>query len=287
MGGRTHKLSLKRANNKASWAAVQPFLEQQQGTGQSTTARAQQKSQPILTAIPELPKQREPAQHRKIGKLTAPYAITQQAAFAVIETGGSQFKVTTDDVIYHNKIDSMINDVIEFGRVLLIGTQQDTTIGRPFIPGASVVAAIEETFKDAKVHVFKKKKRKGYSKLKGYRAQMTALRILEIRAPGQQLPTVNSSSQQQSSLPAAEIRQLGTSSKSHAASPDVVRQHQKQQQRQKLLQQQKQQQQAEDAQPQQQQEAEGRKQEEEASQQQHDKQQQPQLQQPQKETTSS
>ncbi|WIA17389.1 hypothetical protein OEZ85_014247 [Tetradesmus obliquus] len=122
-------------------------------------------------------------------KTSGSYAITRQAAFAVVESGGSQFKVTPDDIIYHNKIPGVtVNDVIEFGKVLLIGTAQETAIGRPFIPGATVIAAVEETLKDAKVHVFKKKPRKGYSKLKGHRSHITALRILELRAPGMQLP---------------------------------------------------------------------------------------------------
>lgn len=239
--GTLHKLSLKRANNKASWDAVRPFLEDQQPKQQHNRRQRKERATPIHSAIPELPKLDEPAHYRKIGKLTAPYSIAQQAAFAVVETGGSQFKVTTDDLIYHNKIpDVMINDVLEFGKVLLIGTQQETTIGRPFVPGATVIAAVEETFKDSKVYVFKKKKRKRYSKLQGYRAQMTALRVLEIRAPGVELPSVfNSSSSipQQTSLPAAEVRSRGLGSISAAAvtedsSKDQAEQHQQQPQEQ-------------------------------------------------------
>jgi large subunit ribosomal protein L21 len=193
MAGRSgHKLSLKRANNQASWAAVQPFLEQQQQpdhAAAAAAAAAAAKLPPIQSAIPPLPQLEEPELHRKIGRITGPYSITRQAAFAVVESGGSQFKVTPDDVIYHNKIPGVtVNDVIEFGKVLLVGTAQETAIGRPFIPGATVIAAVEETLKDAKVHVFKKKPRKGYSKLKGHRSHITALRILELRAPGMQLP---------------------------------------------------------------------------------------------------
>ncbi|WIA37505.1 hypothetical protein OEZ86_014417 [Tetradesmus obliquus] len=224
MAGRSgHKLSLKRANNQASWAAVQPFLEQRQPdqAAAAAAAAAAAKSQQIQSAIPPLPQLQEPEHNRKIGCITGPYSITRQAAFAVVESGGSQFKVTPDDVIYHNKIPGVtVNDVIEFGKVLLIGTAQETAIGRPFIPGATVIAAVEETLKDAKVHVFKKKPRKGYSKLKGHRSHITALRILELRAPGMQLPAAaevaaaaapqlaagKESSQQ---LAAAPVRSLG------------------------------------------------------------------------------
>lgn len=230
MSGPTHKLSLKRANNKASWQAVQPFLQdQQQQQPKGGTGVPRQRPNPIVTAIPPLPQLQEPAEYRKIGKLTGPYSVTQQAAFAVIQTGGSQFKVTTDDVIYHNKMDLMINDVVKFGKVLLLGTQQETTIGRPFVPQASVIAAVEETFKDAKVHVFKKKKRKGYSKLKGFRAQMTALRILEIRAPGQQLPAA--SEQQQTRLPKAALQpKTNNTQLPRSTKPGDVQQGEEQQQ---------------------------------------------------------
>jgi large subunit ribosomal protein L21 len=210
MAGRSgHKLSLKRANNQASWAAVQPFLEQQQGQPDQVAAAAAAKPPPIQTAIPPLPQLEEPEQHRKIGRITGPYSITRQAAFAVVETGGSQFKVTADDVIYHNKIPGVtVNDVIELGKVLLVGTAQETAIGRPFIPGASVIAAVEETLKDSKVHVFKKKPRKGYSKLKGHRSHITALRILELRAPGMQLPVAAAAAASQQLAAAGSAAQL-------------------------------------------------------------------------------
>jgi large subunit ribosomal protein L21 len=77
-----------------------------------------------------------------------------------MESGGSQWKVTADDVIYHNKIPgAQVNDVLEFKKVLLLGSREDTTIGRPFVPGASVVAAVEENFKDAQVCAVGRQKR--------------------------------------------------------------------------------------------------------------------------------
>lgn len=200
MAGRTHKLSLKKANNKASWLAVAPYLqrEQQQQPGGSDAAMQQQRV--IQSAIPRLPTLDEPVLYQRIGRITGPYsvgaqvraftsgtqlgtsckppsqpgltsahllrlllpvphtptacftAVSPQPCFAVMESGGSQWKVTADDVIYHNKIPGAhVNDVLEFNKVLLLGMREDTTIGRPFVPGASVVAAVEENFKDAQV----------------------------------------------------------------------------------------------------------------------------------------
>jgi large subunit ribosomal protein L21 len=214
MGGRTHKLSLKRPNNRASWLAVQPFLKEK-------PPAAADKAPVIESAIPALPKLREPPPLRLIGKITGPYAVSRQAAFAVMQSSSAQFKVTADDIIYHNKIPGVqVNDVLEFGKVLLVGTQAETTIGRPFIPEASVVAVVEEVFKDAKVHVFKKKKRKRYSKLKGHRSQITALRILELRGPGvqQQLTTGNSNSS--SELGAANVANVAPPPPATAAGAD-------------------------------------------------------------------
>eukprot|EP00877_Chromochloris_zofingiensis_P001791 jgi/Chrzof1/11612/Cz06g02080.t1 len=125
---------------------------------------------------------------QRIGRITGPYTVPSKQAFAVIEFPGTfQYKVTPDDIIFVNKLNGVdINDVLALGRVMLIGTPTETVIGRPYIQGASVVAAVEEHFKDAKIHVFKKKPRKRYSKHYGHRSHMTTLRILDIK-PGFEL----------------------------------------------------------------------------------------------------
>lgn len=73
-----------------------------------------------------------------------PYAVGPKAVFAVVEVGGTQYKVTPDDVVITEKLAGLdINDRVELGRVLLLGSAGETVIGRPYIPGASVVAAVE------------------------------------------------------------------------------------------------------------------------------------------------
>lgn len=74
MAARTHKLSLKKANNRASWMAVQPFLEQQP----QQEHEKQPLPPPIDTALPPLPVQHEPPLHRRIGRITGPYAVVRQ-----------------------------------------------------------------------------------------------------------------------------------------------------------------------------------------------------------------
>jgi large subunit ribosomal protein L21 len=189
-----HKLSLKRANNAASWAAAAPSLppehpgRRRRRRGDDgmppPSGEALPPPPPIESGIPPLPKLQEPLDHVHIGRITGPYRISKQHAFAVIASGGTQFKVTADDVVYHPHIrGAEVNDVLELRHVLLLGGPAATVVGRPYIPGASVVAAVEEVFKDTKVHSFKKKKRKGYTRLVGHRTQLTALRVLELRTP--------------------------------------------------------------------------------------------------------
>jgi hypothetical protein len=80
MAGRSHKLSLKKANNKASWLAVQPYLPQQEQQQQSdsTDQLQQRQSQVIQTAIPPLPVLEEPMLYQRIGKITGPYRVGPQ-----------------------------------------------------------------------------------------------------------------------------------------------------------------------------------------------------------------
>lgn len=106
--------------------------------------------------------------------------------FAIFEAGGTQHKVTADNALYLNRIDGEVNEQVVFDKVLLLGSIQWTVFGRPYIPGATVVATIEEQTRSGKVHILKFKKRKGYRRLKGHRQSVTRIRINEVVYP---LPT--------------------------------------------------------------------------------------------------
>ena len=102
-----------------------------------------------------------------------------EPSFAVMEVGAQQFKVALNDVIYTEKLQDVgVNDIVKFGRVLMTGTKSKTIIGRPYISDACVVALVEEQFKDGKVFVFKKKRRKNYRRFNTHRQNLTRLRIL-------------------------------------------------------------------------------------------------------------
>ncbi|KIZ04784.1 50S ribosomal protein L21 [Monoraphidium neglectum] len=190
-------LSQRKENNTASRLAVAEVLgdewrsrtpDGRPRAGAAPGEQQQQQRRPptvVDSAIPAIPEVDEPDHWRAVGRVEAAFTVPLQPAFAVVQLGPFQYKVTADDVILHPKlVGAEVNDVIALEKVLLLGTPQDTTIGRPYVPGACVVAAVESHFRETKVHVFKKKVRKRYSKLQGHRSQMTALRILQVMPEG-------------------------------------------------------------------------------------------------------
>lgn len=117
-------------------------------------------------------------------RVPGPFTVEPVQVFAVIEISGTQYKVTPDDLIVTEKLSGVdINDTITLNRVLLLGSSSETVIGRPFIPEATVTAAVEEQFLDGKVIVFKKRRRKNSRRTNGHRQPLTSLRILSIEWP--------------------------------------------------------------------------------------------------------
>ena len=117
----------------------------------------------------------------RLSLITEPYHVQPRPVFAVVEIGGTQYKVTPDDVIVTEKIaDVDVNDKISLNRILLVGSAEETVVGRPYVPDASVIAAVEEQFLDGKVISFYKRRRKNSRRLRGHRQPLTTLRILDI-----------------------------------------------------------------------------------------------------------
>ena len=104
--------------------------------------------------------------------------------FAVIRTGGKQYKVAKDDVLSVEKLAGEPGATIELAEVLMIGEGAEVTSGTPLLTGASVAATVVEQTRSPKIIVFKKKRRKNYRRKKGHRQHQTVLRITEIRGAG-------------------------------------------------------------------------------------------------------
>ena len=100
--------------------------------------------------------------------------------FAIIKTGGKQYSVESGKVLKIEKIIGKKGETFTFDQVLLIGDSQKQTLGTPIIKGASVKATIIDQIRDKKIIVFKKKRRKNYSKTKGHRQYLTVLKIDKI-----------------------------------------------------------------------------------------------------------
>ncbi len=108
--------------------------------------------------------------------------------YAVIKTGGKQYKVATDDLIAVEKLAGKAGDKVVIGDVLMLsgskGDGSDAVVGTPMIEGASVAAEVVEQGRGDKIIVFKKKRRHNYRRKKGHRQSLTTLRILEILENG-------------------------------------------------------------------------------------------------------
>jgi len=105
--------------------------------------------------------------------------------YAVIKTGGKQYRVQPGDVIVVEKLDGDAGAAVNFGEVLMLGGDKGITLGAPLIDGASVAATLVETRKGDKIKIFKKIRRQGYRRTNGHRQMESVLRITGIDGAGE------------------------------------------------------------------------------------------------------
>ncbi|GJL84761.1 MAG: 50S ribosomal protein L21 [Micavibrio sp.] len=102
--------------------------------------------------------------------------------FAVIKTGGKQYKVQKDDKIKVEKLDVEEGGSIDLDEVLFVGDGKTTKIGDPLVKGATVAAKIVAHVRGPKITIFKKKRRQNYRRKKGHRQDLTLIQITDIKA---------------------------------------------------------------------------------------------------------
>ena len=102
--------------------------------------------------------------------------------YAVMETGGKQYRVTAGDTLKIEKLELEPGVTHTFDRVLLVNNGGVVTVGTPTVVGAKVVVDIVEQTKGDKVIIFKMKRRKGYHKKQGHRQKLTVVKVKEIAA---------------------------------------------------------------------------------------------------------
>ena len=103
-------------------------------------------------------------------------------SFAIIETGGKQYKVSTSNILEIEKLDVKKGETIKFKNVLLLSDKQKTEIGNPSIEGASVEAKLLDNVKDRTVLIFHKRRRKHSRKKNGHRQRHSKIQITKILA---------------------------------------------------------------------------------------------------------
>jgi large subunit ribosomal protein L21 len=100
--------------------------------------------------------------------------------YAVIATGGKQYKVQQDDVIDIERLEGEVGAKVTFDEILALGEDGNIELGSPKMEGASVEGEIIDQFRGKKLTVFKFKRRKGYQKKQGHRQELTKVRIAAI-----------------------------------------------------------------------------------------------------------
>ena len=105
--------------------------------------------------------------------------------YAVIETGGKQYRVQEGDVITVEKLDVEAGDAVELDKVLVLNNDKELKVGAPYVEGAKVLGEVVENGKGKKVVIFKYKAKKGYAKKQGHRQPYTMIEIksLDGKAP--------------------------------------------------------------------------------------------------------
>jgi large subunit ribosomal protein L21 len=104
--------------------------------------------------------------------------------FAVIKTGGKQYKVAANDVVKIEKLAGEPGDVVTFDQVLMVGNGDDVTVGAPLVAGATVAGHLVQTKKSRTVLIVKKHRRQHFDRRNGHRQQLTTVRIGEILVGG-------------------------------------------------------------------------------------------------------
>ena len=124
--------------------------------------------------------------------------------FAVIKTGGKQYKVAEGDEIVIEKLDADAGADVTFENVLMLGGDAGVSVGAPTVSGASVVGEVTEQRKGDKVMIFKKRQRSTYRRKKGHRQLETVVKITSILADGKKAPAKKKAAAKSAAKPKAE-----------------------------------------------------------------------------------
>jgi large subunit ribosomal protein L21 len=102
--------------------------------------------------------------------------------YAIIATGGKQYRVQEGDVIFVEKLEAEANSTVEFNEVVALSADDKLSVGKPFVEGANVVGKVLSQGKEKKIVIFKYKPKKDYRRKQGHRQPYTKVQIEKINA---------------------------------------------------------------------------------------------------------
>ena len=143
--------------------------------------------------------------------------------FAVIKTGGKQYKVAEGDEIVIEKLAADAGESVTFDDVLMLGDGKKVTIGEPVVSGASVVGTVAEQRKGAKVIIMKKRQRNTYRRKKGHRQLETVVTIDSILADGKKAPAKKKAAPKKEAAPKAEATPKAAAKKPAAKKDEAAK----------------------------------------------------------------
>ena len=144
--------------------------------------------------------------------------------YAVIKTGGKQYKVAKNDVILVEKLPGEAGAAVELDEVLLVGDDKSQTVGSPLVDGAHVAATVLEQTRGEKIIVFKKKRRQNYRRKAGHRQDLTALKITDIVTGGKKKAAKAAEPKAEASkaAPKAEVQKAAPKAEEKKAAPKAA-----------------------------------------------------------------
>jgi large subunit ribosomal protein L21 len=144
--------------------------------------------------------------------------------YAVIKTGGKQYKVAKNDVILVEKLPGEAGAAVELDEVLLVADDKGQTVGSPLVDGAHVAATVLEQTRGEKIIVFKKKRRQNYRRKAGHRQDLTALKITDIVTGGKKkvAKAAEPKAEEKKTAPKAEEKKAAPKAEEKKAAPKAA-----------------------------------------------------------------
>ena len=124
--------------------------------------------------------------------------------YAVVKTGGKQYRVTKDDTILVEKLDADEGQTVTLSDVMLLGDGDNVTVGTPVVADASVEAQVVSQTRGPKIIIFRRKRRKNHRRTQGHRQDLTLLKITDINTSGKKAAPANKAAAKAKAKPAAK-----------------------------------------------------------------------------------